>query len=140
MKLTIRVCAFLAAIALAVTASHAQTITGAQAQKSPQAEAFLAYEKALIAGGLDTASPHMTPEKLDEMKGMVKQYGEDSFKQFLNQMRGGAQGEARRKQIEKVETKGEHAVLKMRERPSDAAVSVVPLARTKDGWKVDVRR
>lgn len=61
MKLTIRMFAVLAAIALAVPASHAQTLTGAQAQKSPQAEAFLAYEKALIAGGLDAAAPYMTP-------------------------------------------------------------------------------
>jgi hypothetical protein len=140
MKLTIRMFAVLAAIALAVPASHAQTLTGAQAQKSPQAEAFLAYEKALIAGGLDAAAPYMTPEKLDSMKGDVKQYGEDSYKQFLDQMRRGPQGEARRKLIAKVEVKGEHAELEVRDRPSDVAVSVVPLARTKDGWKVGVRR
>ena len=44
MKLMLRVFAVLALIALAVPASHAQTIIGAQAQKSPQADAFLAYE------------------------------------------------------------------------------------------------
>ena len=140
MKLTIRMLAVLAAIALAVAGSHAQTLTGAQAQKSPQAEAFLAYEKALIAGGLDAASPHMTSEKLGSMKADMKQYGEDSYKQFLDQMRSGPQGEARRKLIAKVEVKGEHAVLEVRDRPSDVAVSVVPLARTKNGWKVDVGR
>lgn len=74
------------------------------------------------------------------MKGDVKQYGEDSYKQFLDQMRRGPQGEARRKLIAKVEVKGEHAELEVRDRPSDVAVSVVPLARTKDGWKVGVRR
>src|SRR5258706_5485279 len=97
MKQTIRLFAVLAAFVLAVPASHSQTLTGAEAQKSPQAEAFLAYEKAMIAGGLDAASPHMTSEKLDQMKGDVKQYGEDSYKQFLEQMRRGAQGEARRR-------------------------------------------
>ena len=64
MKLMLRVFAVLALIALAVPASHAQTITGAQAQKSPQADAFLAYETALIAGGLNAARQYMTPEKL----------------------------------------------------------------------------
>ena len=140
MKQTIRLFAVLAAFVLAVPASHSQTLTGAEAQKSPQAEAFLAYEKAMIAGGLDAASPHMTSEKLDQMKGDVKQYGEDSYKQFLEQMRRGAQGEARRKLIAKVEVNGDHAMLEVRDRPSDAAVSVVPLIRMKDGWKVGIRR
>ncbi len=140
MKLVIRVLAGLATIALAVSAGHAQTLTGAEAQKSPQAEAFLAYEKEMIAGGLDAASPHMTPAKLEQMKGDVKQYGEESFKEFLEQMRRGAQGEVRRKLISKVDVKGDQAVLEVRDRPSDAAVSVVALAKTKDGWKVDIRR
>jgi hypothetical protein len=120
------------------TAAYAQTVTGAQAQKSPQAEAFLAYEKALLAGGLDAATPHMTPEKLDELKGMVKMFGEDGFKQFLDKMRGGAQGEARRKQINKVDVNGDHAVLEARDGPN--AVTVQHLARVKDGWKVTVRK
>ena len=140
MKLTIQVFAVLAAIALAVPASYAQTLTGAQAQKSPQAEVFLEFEKALIAGGIDAASAHMTPQKLDSMKGELKQYGEAAYKQFIEQMRSGPQGEARRKLIAKVDVKGEFAELEVRDRPSDVAVSVVFLARTKDGWKVDVRR
>lgn len=115
----------------------AQTITGAQAQKSPQAEAFLTYEKALIAGGLDAAKPHMTPAKLEELNGMKKMFGEEGFKQFLDKMRGGAQGEARRQQIQKVEVKGDRAVLEARDSPN--AVTVQHLARTKDGWKVTIR-
>jgi len=140
MKPTIRMFAILAVLALAVPAGHAQTLTGAQAQKSPQAEVFLAFEKALLEGGIDAASPHMTPKKLAEMKSELKQYGEAAFKQFVEQKRSGPQGEARRKLIDKVAVKGEYAELDVRDRPSDVAVSAVFLARTKDGWKVDVRR
>lgn len=125
------------AFASSILPAFAQTITGAQAQKSPQAEAFLAYEKALIAGGLDAAKPHMTPAKLEELNGMKKMFGDDGFKQFLDKMRGGAQGEARRQQIQKVEVKGDRAVLEARDSPN--AVTVQHLARMKDGWKVTVR-
>jgi len=138
MKPSIAVVAVLAAIALAAPSGHAQTLTGAQAQKSPQAEVFLNYEKGLIAKGLDGARPHMTPAKEDDLKTMAKMFGEDGFRQFLDKMRSGAQGEARRKQIEKVEVKGDYAVLEARDSPN--AVTVQHFARTRDGWKVDVRR
>lgn len=138
MKLMIRVFAVLAAIALAIPSSHAQTLTGAQAQKSPQAEAFLAYEKSLLAGGLDAAQPYMTAAKLDELNGMLKTWGEDGFRQFLDRMRGGAKGEARRKQIEKVEVTGGYAVLEARDSPQ--VVTLQHLTKTNEGWKVDVPR
>ena len=57
MKRLIFLFAAVAAIALATPASRAQTLTGAQAQKSPQAEVFLAYEQALIAQGMEGARP-----------------------------------------------------------------------------------
>jgi len=135
---------FLAALAIlacllpALPASHAQTLTGAQAQKSPQADAFLAYEKALLAGGLDAARPYMTPEKVADLQSMVKAFGPEGFQQFLDKMKSGAQGEARRRQIEKVEVKGDYAVLEARDSPN--AVTVQHLVRTPDGWKVGVRR
>ncbi len=138
MKLMIRVFAVLAAIALAIPSSHAQTLTGAQAHKSAQADAFLAYENALLAGGLDAAQPYMTAAKLEELNGMLKTWGEDGFKQFLDRMRGGAKGEARRKQIEKIEVTGGYAVLEARDSPQ--VVTVQHLTKTKEGWKVDVRR
>lgn len=138
MKTMLRVLALFAAILLSVPTSHAQTLTGARAQKSPQADAFLAYEKALLAGGLDAARPFMTPEKLDDLNSMLKNWGEDGFQQFLARMRSGAQGEARRKQIDKVEVKGDSAVLEARDSPN--AVTVQHLAKTADGWKVSVRR
>ena len=137
MKRAIRAFVVLAAIVLTLPAV-AQTLTGAQAQKSPQAEAFLAYEKALVGGGLEAARPHMTPEKVADLQSMVKMFGEEGFKQFLDKMHGGAQGEARRKQIEKVETKGDYAVLEARDSPN--VVTVQHLLMTQDGWKVHVRR
>ena len=42
---------------LGSSVSYAQTLTAGQAQKSAQADAFLDYEKALITGGLDAATP-----------------------------------------------------------------------------------
>ena len=119
--------------------SHAdETLTGAKAQSSPQAEAFLAYEGAMIAGGLDAASAHMTPEKLEELKGMKEMFGEDGFRQFVGRMKGGAQGDARRKQIEKVSVTGDYAVLEARDHPN--AVTVIGLAMTAKGWKVAVTK
>jgi len=138
MKRIIPVFTVLAAIALALPASHAQILTGAQAQKSPQAEVFLAYSKALIGQGIDAASAYMTPEKLAEMEDMLKQFGEEGFREFQAKMRNEPQGEARRKQIEKVEVKGDHAVLEARDGPG--VVSVAFLVRTNDGWKIGVRR
>ncbi|MBE2260463.1 MAG: hypothetical protein H6942_03710 [Candidatus Accumulibacter sp.] len=137
MQPMIRVFAILLAAVLLLPAAYAQTLTGAQAQKSPQADAFLAYEKALIAGGLDGARPYMTAAKVDDLQGMAKAFGDDGFKQFLDRMRSGAQGEARRKQIEKVEVKGDQAVLEARDGPHTLTVQY--LAKTGDGWKVSVR-
>ena len=107
MKLIIRVFAVLALFALSGPASYAQGLTGAKAQKSAQEYALLAYENALMAGGLEAARPHMTPDKFDELNGMLKNFGEDGFKQFLDRMRGGARDMARRKQIEMQELKGD---------------------------------
>lgn len=138
MKQMIRLLATLALLALAAPASHAQTLKGVQAQKSAQADALLAYESAMIAGGLEAARPYMTPEKLEDLNGMLKSFGEDGFNQFLARMRGGAKGEARRKQIELVEVKGNQAMLEARDSPN--AITVQHFAKTADGWKVDIRR
>jgi len=138
MKLAIRVFAILALLVPAASASQAQILKAAPAQKSAQADALLAYENALISGGLDAARPHMTPEKLDDLNGMRQSFGEDGFKQFLDRMRRGARDMARRKQIEKVEVNGDHAVLEARDGPHSLTLQY--LAKTKDGWKVDIRR
>ena len=80
----------------------------------------------------------MTPAKLEDLKSMVKHFGDEGFKQFQDKMRSGAQGEARRKQIEKVVVQGDRAVLEARDSPN--VVTEQHFAKTKDGWKVDVRR
>lgn len=122
---------------LVAIAAAAQTLTGEAARKSPEADAFLAYEHALIEGGLKAAIPYMTPAKLADLKGMVEMFGEDGFNEFLDRMRGGAQGEARRKQITHVEIDGDHAVLEARDGPN--TVTEQHLDMTKQGWKVGVR-
>lgn len=137
MREIVRVVALCTWYAFLAPAAQAQVLKAAQAQKSPQAEAFLAYEAALLAGGLESARPHMTPAKVADLEGMRQAFGEEGFKQFLDRMRSGAKGEARRKQIEKVEVSGDHAVLEARDGPN--AVTVQYLDRTKAGWKVSVK-
>jgi predicted ester cyclase len=111
------------------------TLAGARAQKSPQADLFLAYEKALIWQGMDEASPYMTPEKLADMRGMLQQFGADGFKEFQTRMRETVpQGEARRRTIEKLTVDGDTAVLEARSGPH--AVDVARMVKTKDGWKI----
>ncbi len=138
MQPTTRVLAVLAALFLFATTSPAQTLTGAQAQASPQADSFLAYEAALIAGGLDAARPHMTGDKVADLESMIQAFGAEGFEQFLDRMRGGARGEARRAQILSVEISGEHAVLEARDDPN--TVTVQHLAKTASGWTVDIKR
>ena len=137
MKPAIRLSAILVLLVLVAQASQAQVLRAAQAQKSAQADALLAYENALISGGLDAARQHMTPEKLDDLNGMRQSFGENGFKQFLDRMRRGARDMARRKQIETVEVNGDYAVLEARDGPHSLTLQY--LAKTKDGWKVDIR-
>lgn len=95
--------------------------------------------KALLWQGIDAAGAYMTPERLADMKAQIKQFGAEGFKQMqIEKRKSTLQGEARRKQIEKVEVKDNHAVLEARNGPND--VDLAPLTKTKDGWKVDIRR
>lgn len=117
------------------TRAGMQTLKGVQAQKSPQAETFLAYEKALLWQGLDAASPYMTPEKLADMRSMIESFGADGFKAFQTTRRASTpQGAARRRQIETVVVDGDNAVLEARSGPND--VDVARLVKTRDGWKI----
>ena len=112
-----------------------QTMAGAQAQKSPQAEVFLAYEKAFYSQGTNAASAYMTPERLDVLTDYIKQRGVEAVKKELDAIgKIVPQGETRRKQIEKVIVDGDHAVLKIRSKPT--WVEEFRLANTKDGWKI----
>ena len=112
-----------------------QTLSGAQAQKSPQAEVFLVYEKALLTQGIEAAGVYMTPERLADMKDSLKQFGEAGFKEFQTmRLKTTPQGEARRRQIEKVVVDGDNAVLEARSGPND--VDEVRLVKLKNGWKI----
>ena len=117
------------------SSGNAQTLTAAQAQKSPQADTFLAYEKALYTQGLEAAGAYMTPERLAASRESVKQFGEAKLKEMIAQMaKSTPQGEARRKQIEKMVLDGDYAVLTVRENAQ--FTSEPTLLRTKGGWKL----
>ena len=121
--------------AVSMNAAALETLTGAKAQNSPQAAVFLAYEKALLWDGIEAAAAHMTAERLANMRAQLKQFGEDGFKQMQTERRKSTpQGEARRKQIEKLVVDGNKAVLTIRDSPN--VVSEAPLEMTKDGWKI----
>ena len=101
-----RVVAVLLASALSggvPTVATAQTLAGAAAQKSPQADVFLLYENALIDGGLDAAAKHAAPSKVKENQEMLKAFGADGFRQMQAAKKAARLPEAqRRKQITKV--------------------------------------
>lgn len=117
------------------SSGNLQTLSGAQAQKSPQAEVFLAYEKAFFSQGTDAASAYMTPERLDVLRDYIKQRGVEAVKKELEATgKVVPQGEARRKQIESVVVDGDNAVLKVRSKPT--WVQEFRLVKIKDGWKI----
>jgi len=110
-------------------------ITGAEAQRSPQAEVFIAFEQALVEKGLDVAGTYMTPEKLADTRARIKRLGEASFTEFLAQRRASKpRGDARRKQIWRVDIDGDYAEVGAKTGPDIEDTAV--LVRTKDGWKV----
>jgi len=77
-------------VVVAMTAqgtAMAQTLTGASAQKSAQADVFLLYENALIDGGLDAAAKHAAPSKVKENQEMLKAFGADGFKRCRRRRR-----------------------------------------------------
>ena len=68
----------LSLMAVSLPAS-AQTLSGAAAQKSPKADVFIAYENALIDGGLDAAAKHAAPSKVKENQEMLKAFDAPGF-------------------------------------------------------------
>jgi hypothetical protein len=110
-------------------------ITGAEAQRSPQAEVFIAFEQALVEQGLDAAGAYMTPARLADTRARIKQNGEASFREFLEKRRvSKPRGEARRKQIWRVDIDGDYAEVGAQTGPNIEDTAV--LVSTKDGWKV----
>jgi len=132
-------------VALSLTAAglpaSAQTLTGAAAQKSPQADVLLAYEDALIDKGLEAAAKHAAPSKVKENQEMMKAFGPESFKQMQAARKAERLPEAqRRKQITKVEIKGDYAYLEA-ETGRKGVLDVAGFEKTAEGWKVaPVRR
>ena len=122
-------------------AAMAQTLTGAAAQKSAQADVFLLYENALIDGGLDAAAQHAAPSKVKENQEMLKAFGADGFKQMQAAKKAARLPDAeRRKQIRKVEVKGDYAYLEA-ESERKGVLDVAGFEKTAEGWKVaPVRR
>lgn len=139
-----RIVALLLVAAVSVSAPaaiQAQTLTGAAAQKAPQADVFLRYENALIDGGLDAAAKHAAPSKVKENQEMLKAFGADGFRQMQAAKKAARLPEAeRRKQIRKVEVKGDYAYLEA-ESERKGVLDVAGFEKTADGWKVaPVRR
>jgi hypothetical protein len=122
-------------------AAQAQTLIGAAAQKSAQADVFIAYENALIDGGLDAAAKHAAPSKVKENQEMLKAFGRHGFEQMRAEKRKARlPPEQRRQQIRKVEVKGDYAYLEA-ESERKGVLDVAGFEKTADGWKVaPVRR
>ena len=129
----------------AAGAAHAQgakqTLTGAAAQKSAQADVFIAYENALIDGGLDAAAKHAAPSKVKENQEMLKAFGAPGFEQMrAEKKKARLPPEQRRRQITKVEVSGDYAYLEA-ESEKKGVLDVAGFEKTADGWKVaPVRR
>jgi hypothetical protein len=122
-------------------ATSAQTLTGAAAQKSAQADVFLLYENALIDGGLDAAAKHAAPSKVKENQDMLKAFGAAGFEQMRAAKRKARlPPEQRRRQISKVEVSGDYASLEA-ESERKGVLDVAGFEKTAEGWKVaPVRR
>ncbi|MCE9659204.1 MAG: hypothetical protein K8R60_11645 [Burkholderiales bacterium] len=118
-----------------------QTLTGAAAQKSPQADVLLAYENALLDSGLEAAAKYAAPSKVKENQEMMKAFGPEGFKQMQATRKAERLPEAqRRKQIVKVEVSGDYAYLEA-ESSRKGVLDVAGFEKTAEGWKVaPVRR
>ena len=132
---------FVVSLMAASLPASAQTLTGAAAQKSSQADAFIAYENALIDGGLDAAAKHAAPSKVKENQEMLKAFGAPGFEQMrAEKKKARLPPEQRRLQIKKVEVKGDYAYPEA-ESERKGVLDVAGFEKTADGWKVaPVRR
>lgn len=134
--------AFVALSLMAASLSaSAQTLTGAAAQKSAQATVFIAYENALIDGGLDAAANYAAPSKVKENQEMLKAFGAPGFEQMrAEKKKARLPPEQRRQQIRKVEVRGDYAYLEA-ESERKGVLDVAGFEKTAEGWKVaPVRR
>ena len=118
-----------------------QTLTGTAAQKSPQADLFVAYEEAMLDGGIEAADKYMSQAQRTEVKELLEVFGADGFKQMQAEKRKTRIAPAElRKRIQKVEISGDSAYLEART-DRQGVLDVAAFIKTADGWKVTpVRR
>lgn len=93
-----------------------RTLTGTEAQNSPQAAVYLVYEETLIKEGLSSAlKKYATPERQALIQEQMRNPGaEEDFKQYLAEMKANLpKGQARRKQVKKVIINENEAKLQM---------------------------
>lgn len=93
------------------TATESVVLTGADAQTSPQAEAFLAGEAALLSGDLDAAARYMAPGRTERLRQFKEQSSPEEFEAMLDQQRQRLGDADRRQQIREVVVEGDEAVL-----------------------------
>jgi hypothetical protein len=108
-------------------------LTGAEAQKSPQADAYLAWVQA-VPKGLDALTPLMTPQRIAEMKQAVEQMGADKFGKAIQQEAASKpKGDALRKTITSVLVDGNRALLRAKLKGGS---EVVPMTLLGGAWKL----
>jgi len=105
---------------------------GAEAVKSPQAQAVIAYEKALREGRIEDAKKLATPERFSKMGQAIEQMGKDVFMEQVKQFIPDTA--AREKQITDVIVRGKHAVVVMVEKGSRTPGTVI---ESGGGWIVE---
>ncbi|MBI2433726.1 MAG: hypothetical protein HYV26_12740 [Candidatus Hydrogenedentes bacterium] len=109
-----------------------EKLTGPDAAKSPQAAVFLAFEKAVRDGDLETAKKLATASKFAELEMAMEQFGKEAFlaqvKMFI------PEPATREAQIERVIVREKRATLVAKE---EGSKTIVPLVREGEAWKVD---
>lgn len=108
------------------------TLTGAQAQSSPQVKALLAYEAVCRKGDIAAARKLAVPETSEEWNTIIAQIGEAQFKKMM--MQSAPDARVRVKQITRVVVRGDHATVIYREQ---GATGFQPMVKKNGAWLVD---
>lgn len=107
-------------------------LKGEEAQKSPQAEAVLAFERSMRAGDIQASRKYATARRNKEVDGIVAVMGKDFL---LNQARLYIPEDAvRRKQVVEVVERGDHAIVIF---VNDGAREPAPVVKIRNQWFVE---
>lgn len=106
-------------------------LKGAEAVKSPQAQAVLAYEKACREGRFEDAAKLSTPAHMADLNNALKQMGKETFLQQVKQFI--PETAVREKQIEELIARGKHAVVIIR----DNGLIPATVVEENGVWKAD---